>query len=1736
MSVRHSFHSDGSTYGFGLAFGTLVGMRSGFDIGRMRFFNSTPHYSVQTDQCVAIGAITLVHDMRSNANTINNGAGSGQGNMFSSVDLDITQIGAPYLHPVYQGTIATTLGASYVPMAQASISAYYYYAHLVTCIRLETGADRGSYLVQSIDRANSRIYLKNMDGSKWVAQATNASVTFSQGYRVSFFNETGVIPNSTGQVAFDGKYDAGDHRGSYIYRIHFEKSGSPSPAAEAQRGSYWLSLRGFLNGNGVAGDLYHQDDGGFTQRISYHSPNTACGFFYNTSMLGMSNAISSGMVLERTNQRLWCVTVDGTQGNSSVGYWNYKSPESFREVCSAAGAPNDPLPVPFTPPASSYARAPAIGSDGTVYVAFSKVADQTGAGWLAIKPDLSRTFVTAAAMAVPTSGDLQPCVVDTTKARTGTTAAASTTSAGHILCAGAGFASADLGRCIKLTGNTFDNGTYLIGTINGATDITVTNLNGSAVSFTGGSGGTFQIGDRIYLFSGGEATWNAGKMSWTDSLSFGTRFTKTVTMTAGAQAYSYPYLGGAPPACVDPLTGRIFWLSADGVKHLNMYDPAAQTVTQRPLSDLAVQVSGSNANPTAPTVMWTVAVNTNTYFRELWVGTDKGHYRFDPDNLSAQFSRFYGTSNGTYAEADGNLQLDGGVTEWAANVAQNIGATQYGFMPDGQVFGILPSWGLSSASYFPMLVKFNREAHNWLSAATIGGNESQAQCLQSTYAFWYTNTVSFFFDPFGALVFYQPNMKAETAKGAIRLVHPSAIHYQWTGSAWTPREVVRGGLPDSVSSPGCLCKPMHTTLDDLVLGVKVKFTSSGAVGGENGEFLGRFGQKGLSRTDGATVIGTNGFVGSGFSALSFTSPDVGRYYVRIESGADQGTYKILTYTNDTSITLQKFNGTAFSAAATAGTLSYSVWDMQAGAAVGPECCSVMANVGIGKDNTQDFTGIYADWFVSKTLLSEQAEAVKFCTDILPPVGSSAVQAYQENYQYDYRAAMGAHLALPGSPIANHVIDGGASRPLDGAGGRAWMGTYTSWRGPQVSIVVGQQVSVDLGQDLEIGSIIVRGCAQNTGAPNTAGALATPGNGYGGMIASILSAPNSGGAPAASSTVRCAGSSNLSGTLNTATITTTGDFMGSATGVTASDGATNIISIGASSFQSAVSRFSQTNVGMILKTTSGPDVGQYRILTVSGDGSTVTVRNLDQTSKTWSGTASGIAFTVYDGVQDEDLICIPSLGTPTYRLVVERLSNDAKTAYPRVQLGTTIASQSWQCVKPSWNLVKRISSTGTVLPPEVSNNGTFFSMDGGENFGHFNLPTGTSRSPSRWWKAVIDLSDLSTAKRTARWWKFAALGRELNLWQYGAEYYLSSLEFYDTSGKRMFTHDYCQADTVFAQPQMISVFYTRADFLLASNAAAPQYTGYNGTAILGGTSGNTVTLTGSNKFLGYQLRPKGALGTIPGSSNVFNGHANDPAFLTTTDVGRFLKINTGVNAGVYRIATVPGATQVTLVTINSAAVTLTADAGPVEYSIHEGINVGGANPDFLYFTTGGNSAGRKELTLATLSDDLTTVTVVESQFGSLSGQSWEIRRRALEDRTQTPGTNSGASARLLYVEAMYPYQSGDICQDTKGYVKFWPGDIGGTNKTAGVAVGGTANFQAASSGTFTQDDVGRILLITSGVNKGSYRISAYNSTSEVALVNHFTGAAVSLTGDASVTYTILGERRFRFSRYVTSLRS
>lgn len=1618
---------------------------------------------------------------------------------FAMIDVPITQVGPVYLHPTCVSVNSTfTAGQSY--LTGLSTATWHGFFGILSSrganyCRVLSGASKGVYRVRHYD--GTRVWLTNLDGTAFTAGASETVATWF-GPGLAYFNQAGIIPNSTGVVAADGVYAPGAARNSYLFRLMFEKSGSPSPTDPNQQGSYWFTIRPYCYGDGS------EWNGGDQQTETLGMPMSQMVFGWGTNPTALStyfndHAFLTGSALALGSQRFWFTIRDDNGTASGIYYWNFKTPEAPHEVAHNMGVAVAPL-AGITWGSGCVATSLTHGSDDSMYVSLYGTAN---AGVVQIKDDLTVTQWLSSSAGL--GANLVGVAADRSRARTGAAGDVTTTAgAGTLTSASGAFSAADLGRVVKLTGGP-DAGLYLISVVTDATHITVKTLAGAAVTFTGGAGGTFQIGDRIYLFWN-DTTSTPNVLTYMESLAFGTPLTTAALgMTDGAQTWTQGATGRGigPVVAVDPISGVVYWYTSDTAYQVNRYDPATGAWARRLLTGDLNQAPAGGVNHTAPTVITALAVNTHASFRELWIGTDRGFLKLDATNFAAAFARYYGNGDPTsYQNPNGMPRPHGAVRSGLLSI-QSIR-----FGPDGRVYAYVGPDATNGTPASSEAVQYVREHDAWGTLETVyqGNNGAGGEALRgvtSNSTIWAIRN-GFYVSPWGDVIVLTPY----NGSGASILYYTVPIDYQWIGGAWVAKEVVRGALPDATSSPGCSCKPMHTTLDDLIYGVKVKFTPQGGATPANNEFIGRVGIRdaGGGKTDGATTLGSATFGGSGFVAA-----DVGRY-LRIESGADQGVYRVATYVNANQVTLAKENpGTAWTATANAATLNYSVWDF---GAYGPESATLLASNGFGKDNTQDLTGITADWFVAKTVLSEQAEAVKFALPYIGPAGSAGARLWSEvwgNTNPNYPVNTPQTQALPGGAATAggyQALLGMLGLYADGSNGRVNMQTTGNWGGRSASSAPGHFVTVDFGADVEVGALMARW--HPTGTPS---GWADPNSylntkyGYGGAIINVHKAAEAGGAPAAGSVVRLSGT-GFSLATNALRSTGTADFIGAITGGPNVDGTTVQ---GQNTFAAAAGTFTG-GVGWVLRVTSGADQGYYRVTAVNGDGSQATIRNIDQTAKAWSASAAGLSYTLHaNAVRAEDTIYVPNLATATHRITVERLYTPT-TADVRLSPNATLTNVTWDAVKPSWDLVKRVSPATTAQPPEVAGNGTFMSDDGREAYAGSTSPVTAGSA-----KAVLDLSDLTTAQRTGRYWRISLMPRFGNA---AGGYPLFAFEAYDPTGKRVDLLPDQKLDTA-ETPNFLACNVIRAEWIQATDTAASHVAGTNGLATIGGALGDTVTCAGG-KFLGYEVR-RGAVGSSAGGNAFANGGA-DPGFVAS-DVGRFLNITSGANAGVVaRIATVPTGTSLTLVTPAGNPITLAADAGPSTYSIHEGIAVGATLYDVIRIA--GN-----DYPIAAISDDLTTLTLGVHTFLALAGQTWEIRRRAYQ--SAATGVDTSYVARILDPALAWAQQSGDFVIDYRGILGFYPADVNAVQRADGAIAGGDGTFVGTA---FSPDDVGRVLIVTTGANRGHYRVSAFTNATTITLANARTGAAVTLAADVGpITYQMAGERRYRLSRYVSVYR-
>ena len=1483
-------------------------------------------------------------------------------------------------------------------------------------------------------------------------------------------------------------------------------------------------------------------------------------------------------------------------------------------------------------------------------------------------------------LGVPDS-NLAGIVADKTRTRTGAAGDVTTTGAtNQVNSASAAFTAADVGRVIKLTGGTNNNGVYKIATVPSGTQVTVTTLADAAVSFgAGGSGGTFEIGDRLYMFYNNAST-GAGKINYTETLAPGTFLTRTVSMTNGANCNIQNQNGENQKIAIDPANGNVYWLSNDTQQQINKYDVTANAHSFIAISNASllspaggVVVGGASpaTNPGTPTFFNAILVNSK--FDEIWVGSDAGYFEIAKSTFAAaSIKRYFGTEATTYVSGTPSTTGTGngttGLTFSTPNVTLNATGTPFVASDVGKFIVITGATAAANNGVFPInafnsssSIRYTNSAG--VTQANFAGTfhvvPSYAQRSSGTYSSgansnivrnlfehpdgrvqgqtWPNTTAnhdySFYSREADTFVFRSEITSSSSAAcgrnkvidsigyfldfsyggfnaGSRMFLGSYEINYQWTGSAWTPRELALAGTPNKsfadTTNPLAAARPIHSTAQDLMYGVKVQFNRQGGATPNNNEFLGRMGQSRTTASDGATVLGSNVFNGSGFAA-----GDTGRT-LRIETGVDAGLYKI-TFVNAGQLTLKTMAGATFSALATAGTLTYTIWDYgSVGSNAGPEDMTFILADGVAKDNTQDITGFTYEAYHFKTRLHENDEGRKFAVDnpIAVP-GALASKVYFENYargtaQYD--AATSQHKALPGSELTNgrQVLDGVIGKVMDGLVGHGLaysnQGQTTVWSGTLADAsILGYSLMVDFGVDVQIGYAILRvrhGTAEsrtlNTitsnglraaiykandvgGAPANSLTKSGTGNGTTGLAfstptvtlnasgtpfvvgdvgkyivitgaaaagnngaflitafnsSSSVSWTNASGAAQAAyagtwfitptANVRTTGAAGAAGynhainVVNSTSLTGGGDFLGPVT-LTPTTPVVGAITAGQNVFVDTTNaQFLASHVGQVLKVTAGAgaDIGSYRIIGFT-NSSTVVVSNLDQTAKAWTVSSSTVTYEVRDGVRPEDMIVV---GNGGHRLCVERLLTPT-TLQVRTGPNAAITNQGWICVKPSWDLVKKVSFSSEAQPPDVANNLTWGAADGREAYDFADA------------KFYSDFSDLPSAARTGRYWKWTAIPR-FDSDTGRADHNLSTWEFYDVAGNRLATSKYTIVDEARTNPDFFFTNVNRVDFIQSANDAMTGVAGLNGNVNLGGVNGDTLTLTtGGNKFLGFQIGTALTDGSISIGTNQFNSAgSNWPA---SAMVGRLIRITGGTHAGeFYRVASRPSATQVTVTTPSGTAVSWAANESSIAFAVHEGINVGGVSPDKFVFLD-----DNKEFTLATINDALTTLTISETLQPTRTNKQWEIRRAGYDTASAT--TEGTKTARLTRPATLYPIQSGDLCHDSRGTLRLFSEDVGtGFARGDGVIGGGSGNITGSG---FSPDDVGRLLYIVSGTatqaNNGIYEVSNFVSATAITVKNHYTGAAVSLVADAGpVTYQLFGDRRFRLTRFVVGLRA
>jgi hypothetical protein len=1641
----------------------------------------------------------------------------------TEIPLDITSIGPVYIHPPYTSSVTVTSGQAWVQLTSTGFYSGHYpwYAGKLDFVRIETGADKGMYRVSSEGTANGKLFLTHLDGTAFSGQAT-ATVTATFSHRRAYYNEAGVIWSGLGGLTISGKYQPGDVRDSYQLRIIFEKNGTT--VAGDQQGSYYFSLKPYthndsdwVTGSTAQGSARQNPFIFVPGSTWYYLPLYDYNFEAGNGGTGAFGGGVNGYAYDQVSNRLWWILEKTASGGSSLVYWNWRTAEGWREVADGSNTPANPGELSPAVTLAKVLRGIDIGSDGTIYVTGFHTTGGFG-GLTMVKRDLTTQqwttttgtpnffpFSTAGAGVVDKSRYRSFANIDTTVLTDTIEDIAGTT-----------FTQSDVGRAFKVNSGD-DAGTYLISVVTDNNTIQVTTMAGGAVSFAGSTGVTGQIGDRIYLFNVTAPGYTAGKLLYMESLAPGYFLEKTPgSMTNGRQYAGISVLGMPQKACVDQRNGNLYYISADTQAQVNKYDPTTNTFSFRTTTNLTTP-AGSPTGSLGSGVNF-LSLSINEKFDELWIGGSYGHVRIDVTDFTSTtlFRRYFGRDDSTtsYQNPAGVYHRSG---DNSVNNADIDAASCYMVGPDGKMYAT--QW--SAATNGPLwttLTIFNRESDSWQSCLPVNGSLGS----DSTYL------GSGICMPDGWIFALYPFESGTTQEKGV--MFPVEVDYQWIGSAWVPKQVVRNSLPNFDGSdticPGLQAKPLHSAAADLIYGVKVAFTPQGGAAPPNNEFLGR---AGVVKPTAIAAVRTDGATGAGdiFTGTSFQSTDE-KKYLRLHGGTNVGVYIIKTFTNVTTVVLQKLNGAAFVGASESG-LTYSVWDMgAAGTNAGIENATVLLADGLSKDSSQDLNGFNYEIYAQKVVVSDQAEAIKCCTQIIGPPGSVGHNVYHSFYAKagsNWSPAEGAHKALEalvtdGNALTDGLIDkilrgteanAAATQPLITAGTDNWYGTNPD------SAVTGYGTSVDFGAAVEVGSVLMRFWGNQGDAPSYTMSVAVD-SGLLGMLY------NTNSTPVASSTVRFSGVANLSTTLNTTTISlTSGDFLSAVTVGPFSNG--DIAQFG-NTITAPASTFTGHD-GKVLQITAGAaagDLGYYRIVSVDGTGAIATIRSLDVSAKAWTATATGVTWQIYgNAVREEDRICIPNLGSATSRLVVERLLTTT-TAQVRIPARATASAQSFDVIAPTWNVVKRLAHPvqhPPANPVEQFNNGTWMSGDGQEDFTH------------NAYKVFFDLSDLSSAQRTARYWKWTAMTRYAGATNAHRDW-LCSFEFYTPAGKLIGATSYNRLDTVDSEPDFIFASVNRLDFIQSTSTAMG--TGFNGNVDLGGTNGDVVTpTTGGNKFLGFQVRAPITDGVADVGTNTFNSAT---AAFDNSDIGRFIRLVTApTNIGTYpylRISSVSTPTQVIVTTPAGNAVAFAAESG-ITFTMHEGINTGVSTPDYINFGAVGSG---NEHSILSVSDDLETITLNNPTFTSLSGVAFEIRRRALDYAAATPAPTASLTARIVRHElttGSYPQQPGDVCCDTRGFLRFYGNDVGsGNQRTDGVTTISTGTFGGTG---FCKDDEGRILHILTGDDKGPYKISTFGSSTSVTVVNSFTGAAVSFTNsESTLTYRIYGERRFRASRYVTGLRA
>lgn len=1268
-------------------------------------------------------------------------------------------------------------------------------------------------------------------------------------------------------------------------------------------------------------------------------------------------------------------------------------------------------------------------------------------------------------------------------------------------------------------------------------------------------------------------------------------------------------------------------------------------------------------NPATPTNFNNILVNSK--FDEIWVGSDAGAFKILKSTFApSSIKRYYGTENTTYTSgtplttgtgngttglsfstpnvtlnATGTPFVATDVGKWivitGASTAANNGAFLITAVNSSSQLVYTNASGATQANYagtFHICSAVHQRSNG---SAAAGGNS------QITRGFWEQpdgrvqvinwagNTTNCDFAYYGrdndSFYFRTEITNSQTAAAGRNMVfdsigwcwdlcynggnagsrmwlRPHVVDYQWTGSAWTPRQHARTGMPNKsfadTTNPLLAARPIHSTAEDLMYGVKIQFNRQGGATPANNEFLGRFGQTRTTSADGATTTGSANFDGSGFVA-----GDAGRT-LRIESGADAGIYRINTFVNAGRVTLKTLTGATFSAGATAGTLTYTIWDAGSpGSNAGPEEMSFILADGVSKDNTQDVSGFTYEAYHFKTRLHENDENRKFCVENpLAVPGTLATKVYWENYprqtaQYD--APTAHHLALPASEHANgrQALDGIMGKYLDGnvAHGLMYSHTGTSgtaWQGTNAdNNMMGWSLMVDFGTDVQVGYAILRvktfGTDQRLNATNT-------GNG---LRAAIYKANSAGGTPAGSVTSRGVGNgtSGIAGTAPTMTLNasasqfTAGDVgryvvitgasnaanngvfpivtFNSATSINYTNASgvaqanyagqqyvvptANVRTTGTTNFNVSGANVTTATVssgdflGPITLTPTTPAVGQ-----ITAGQSTLTdttnaqflASHVGQILKITAGAGADIGSYRIIGFTSSSVITIRNLDQTDK---VWTVSSSTVT----YEIRDGVRAEDMLLVQGHRLCVERLL-TPTSLELRMGPNATITNQNWVVVAPSWSLVKKISHSTEAvppdvknngTWVSTDgrEQYDFTDAKVYADFSDLASAARTGRYWKFAAiPRFNTDVGRSDHQISTWEFYDVSGNRLATSSYSMVDEARTNADFFFNHINRFDLIQGANDA--LSGISGfnGNVNLGGAN----------GDTLTLTTGGNKFLGFQIGPALsdgnlpIGTNQINS-ASSNWPASAMPGRMIRITSGTNAG----NFYRVATRPSATQITVTTPSGGSVSWAGTESSIafsvhegFNVGGTSPDK--FTFLEDGREFTLLTINDALTSITISETLQPSRTNKTWEIRRPGydttsatTEATKSARLVRPLTTYPVQSGDLAHDSRGCYRFLSEDIGtGFQRADGVIPGGSGAFTGTG---FSPDDVGRLLYITTGANAGIYEISVYTSATSITVKNHYTGAAVSFTADAGpVTYQIYGDRRFRLTRFVVGLRA